>query len=820
MAMRQTDLDEVPPPPYSETDIYSNPSSNSPHVPSHHGDDVASRGSSHASSHSEVIFTPPLTPRTSGSGAPLHHDSNASLNLSNHSQAASQAPSSAYSDFAATYFESRPAPALSPRDQIVHGLTVTPTSTPDDIPYPPTWAARDITQQDWATFTNCLIPHHAAARNEAVISRKLQAEEDAIATAAAESTGSSNKSSSHASAQLDQIRSDPDTDPAAAAATAAAAAVSGRRREDADAVIAQWNDGFFRPRGVVLRLNPDVEDLRMPGAWDRSFDRNPESRAVAEGGSGGPTPVPFPVRAHAPGPAPAAQPQTGSQESRSWSFGGITVTTEGISIGDRIVADGNGIRVGNLIADENGIRFGSNTTPRSQPHYVGPNWAPPPPHPAPNPGPGPIYGPGHFPQAPHSQPAPHPGPHEHPFFQGAHGGGARGRRTSRRPSDQRSLSASSSASSSSSTSSASSVGSLPDYEELYPSQLPIYKQRITAWLSHPDQPVTKADITQLREEIRSAHAAATEQRNSGNPGAAAATARTAEEEKALKTALKALTQEWRKLKRQQRAVRKEKRRERRARRKEERRERREQRRESKREKRGTRREQREIRRGAGGSSGDQHHGSGPTPSPWGVPFPFMPPPGVHVPPPPVMHAHPQPSVPVPNSIHWGPGPGRGFGQGGFPAAWGRGLGRGWGRGFGAARGFNRGSEPFNSGLPGAWPTEGDGTPDAATTQAAPSSQDLFRAVEEMERDIALKVEELDRVRNEIRDSNPGRGRCGGSRGRGRDGCSRGERSDPTAQRLEEEIDALSQNVEKLKVEADAEFARELAAEDRKTGGEW
>ncbi|GKT60128.1 hypothetical protein ColTof3_07467 [Colletotrichum tofieldiae] len=875
-------MDDVPPPPYSETDIYStsgqrsNPSSNSPHVPSHHGDEAASRGSSHASSHSEVIYTPPLTPRTSGAGGPHHHDSNPSL-ASRPQAVAAPSTSAAYSDFAAAYFESRPAPAFSPRDQLVHSLTVTPSSTPDDVPCPPTWAARDVTQQDWATFTNCLIPHHTAARNEAVINRKLQAEEAAIAAAAAASNGgrgdtsstsARSNSSSHASAQLDQIRSDPDTDPGAAAAA------SGLRREDVEAVVAQWNEGFFRPRAVAVMLNPEVEELRVPGGWDRSFDRSVESPTVpGGGGSGGPTPVPFPVHT---GQGPAMQPGPSSSEARSsWSFGGITVTTDGISIGDRIVADSNGIRVGNLIADENGIRFGSNTTPRAQPHYVGPNpnWAPPLSHAPPGPSPVPMFGPGPgpgpFPPGPHPQPMAHSGPHEHPFFPGGHshahvrhgsGSGGRGRPPGRYPSDQRSVSASSSASSSSSsssTSSASSVGSLPDYEDLYPAQLPIYKQRVASWLSHPDQPVTKADIAQLRKEMRAAHSAsgASEQAKQHDPSAAAAPSKA--DEKALKAELKALTQEWRKLKRQQRTVRKEKRRERRARRREEKRERREQRRERREQRREGRREQRATRRGGGGDSdggprGDhqhhhqhhqhhhhqhhQHHGPGPMPAPslWGTPQPFVPPPpphGVHVPPPPVIHTPPVPVVPgvspnVPNNFQWASGPGRGFAPpGGFPGGggpWGAGFGRSWGRGHGPG---GEHAFPFNAGPPpppGAWPVGGgggggDGSP-GASTPPVPPSQVLFKAVEEMEKDIARRVEELDKARNEMRDNNPRRGRCGNSRGRGRCGGGRAGRGDETAQRMEEEIDELSRNVEKLKIEADAEFARELAAEDDKSSG--
>ncbi|KAK1970307.1 hypothetical protein LY78DRAFT_271887 [Colletotrichum sublineola] len=747
MAMQENeaDMDDVPPPPYSETDIYStsgrhsNPSLNSPLAQSHHGDDAASRISSHASSRSDVIYTPPLTPRTGSTVAPHHHNSNP--NLANHAHAAA-APStaSAHSVFAAAYFESRPAPAFSPWDQqLVHLLAVTPSSTPDDVPFPPSWAARDITQQDWATFTNCLIPHHTVARNEAVINRKLQAEEEAVAAAASHGGSGANSpggprsiSSSHASAQLDRIRPDPDTDPGAAVAA------SGLRREDVEAVVAQWNEGFFRPRGVIVLLAPEVGELRLPGAWDRSFDRGVDNPAATSGGGGGgPTLMPLPGP-HA-GIGPAMQPGSGPSEARGgWSFGGITVTTDGISIGDRIVADSNGIRLGNLIADENGIRFGSNTIPRAQPHFVGPNagWAPPPPHAPSVPSPMPMFGPRPGP----GPPRPHP--HNHAHARPGSGSGVRGRPPGRHPSDQRSVSASSSAYSISSTSSASSVGSLPDYEDLRAAQLPIYQQRVASWLAHPDQPVTKTDVEQLCDEIRSTQSASgsSEEPKQDNPPVADAPEEA--DEKALKAELKSLTQEWRKLKRQQRAARKEKRRERRARRREEKKERREQRKERREQRRDSRWDQKETRRGAGGDGEGaargnhqhhhhHHHHHGPKPKPKPAPPP-PPPHAIHVPPPPAMHAQPIPAVPIlspndPNNFQWGAGPGRGPAPpGGFSVgrgAWAAAFGRSWGRGRGPG---NDHALPHSAGpphLPGAWPAGGSGKrgPDAAVPQVPPPS---------------------------------------------------------------------------------------------------
>ncbi|EXF84831.1 hypothetical protein CFIO01_02367 [Colletotrichum fioriniae PJ7] len=181
---------------------------------------------------------------------------------------------------------------------------------------------------------------------------------------------------------------------------------------------------------------------------------------------------------------------------------------------------------------------------------------------------------------------------------------------------------------------------------------------------------------------------------------------------------------------------------------------------------------------------------------------------------------PNNASPVPNvwGMPWGPpGPGRGSMPGGFPGGGPPGPGP-WG------------------GSPGAWPFTtappvpavgnrspsiggGGGMTSTPSTPTLLSSQALFKAVEEMEKDIARRVEELDKVRTEMRDSNPGRGRCGGGRGwgRGRGGGCGGRGGDENTQRLEEEIDELSRNIEKLKVEADAEFARELAAEDQKSG---
>ncbi|KAL6415385.1 hypothetical protein AUP68_01940 [Ilyonectria robusta] len=165
----RVNVDDAPPP-YSETDIYS---TTSPGARSQHStsgppsavpgpaDDAASRISS-SSTGDPVIFTPPLTPRTS---------SNANI------LAIPPSPSAAY------YFDGRPALAASPRlsEPLVHRVVVQPGSKPDDLPYPADWANRDITAQDWATFVNFLIPHHDTESNEALLGEKAKSEDNTSA---------------------------------------------------------------------------------------------------------------------------------------------------------------------------------------------------------------------------------------------------------------------------------------------------------------------------------------------------------------------------------------------------------------------------------------------------------------------------------------------------------------------------------------------------------------------------------------------------------------------------------------------------------------
>lgn len=276
--------DDAPPPPYSETDIYSN-SGDSGHERTPtltRPDDAASRVSSATTS--EVILTPPSSPG------------------------------------ATSYFESRPAPTprtTTNHDTIVHHITVGPRTLPDDLPWIGALEARDVSEQDWATFRNYLLPDHTARENEEVASRKLQEEAQSNAS-----------ESGIAQAQLAQIqahssRLNPD-----------------QIRDHATQTVREWNASFFGPRGITIQLEdhraPQADTLpsnggpqAMPGGWDAEFD-DQQPR----------------------------EPGTSSSQS-GWKrhFGGVKVSNDALKIGDTFIADGNGMKIGSLVMDSNGIRM-------------------------------------------------------------------------------------------------------------------------------------------------------------------------------------------------------------------------------------------------------------------------------------------------------------------------------------------------------------------------------------------------------------------------------------------------------------------------------
>ncbi|KAK1756850.1 hypothetical protein QBC47DRAFT_377834 [Echria macrotheca] len=647
-------------------------------------------------------------------------------------------------------------------------------------------AARDVSLDDWRTFVNFLVPDFAAARNERLVDRKLRAE---MMSEAAE-----------------EVRSQAETEAAVAQIEGLRIGSSPRQQVVdvgvAEATVREWNEGFFAPRGVVVRLDTlsggggnKNEDggMQVPGAWDTSFDREAGTAAA------GPSTVPANgarsrfARLN-PFSSSGGNNNTGGGGNGAFRFGGITVDGDRLSIGDRFVADRNGLRIGGIVADGNGITlhgqpmFGAGPMAgghhggfgpggpfggvRGGPGMCGPRGTPP------WGAGGPRGGFGHGPWGGRGGGGIWGGvgaggaPQDYDDAAGACGGrgrrGGRGRGRHNGKGRQRSRSSSvSSQSSSSSSSSESSVGSLPEYEDLRDPQLGVARERLQQWLRDPNQPITRAKVKALREEIKQAKT-----NESLVPGDT--------DRNALRKEVKALLKEWKGLKKQQSKANKQIRRERRQKRREEKRERRSVRREM-------RRAERDWRRGRGHHQHPHPHAPPPHGMPGAFPFPFGGAP--HVPPVP----------PVP-----GAAPGL-FGPRG-----------GLGNLFGGAGGGPAGPGPAGPSRtpPGAWPQENLDT----LGPSHRASQAKYRAAEGLEKQIAAKEAELLRVHEAIaRGEEEARNRGSGSDNKNQGGGDHKIQTpaETNAFRLETEIEALGRSMAQLRTEADEEFARELAEEEQR-----
>ena len=782
-------LEDVPPPPYTETDIYSHSGgARSPISPvGHHRRDSSLGGADDAtqstsSTNGDVIYTPPLTPRSS--------------HLSNFGGEADHLTVSS----SAAYFDTRPAPsAVQNLPQVVHSITIHADSpSPGDLPYPAELASsRDIRVEDWQTFINYLLPHHTAAANEHIIDRKLRAE----GTSDASSTASG-----HAEAQLDRIRGEQQY-----------------RAADASATVREWNEGFFAPRRVAIHLNVlEAEQqprVQLPGAWDTSFDQPlPQGQAApAPPAAGGRSRFSrFPFWGGGAGGSGGAGDARGHGNG-GFRLGGIAVEGDRVSIGERFVADRNGVRIGGIVADTNGISvngqpmFGGGPLPggrgchgafgHQHGGWGGRGFG------GPSAGPGP-WGRGQFSDWARARGGGEAGAAPPAFGCGRGRGRGRGRRgcddeergfgrgrgrghhahAGRHRSRDSSVS---SESSSSSSSSESSVDSLPDYDDLKDTQLPVARDYLQTWLNHPDQPVTKEKLKQAKEQIKQA-------RNTPNTDPTNVTY----DAKAMRKEIKAMIKEWKSLKKQQNRTRKQLRRERRQKRRDEKREWRNTKREM-------RRAEKEFRRGGGGHAQ-------PPGFPFGAPAPPVPPVPAMVPMPP-MHGVP-PVPPVPSFMNMGmgmprsgcaPHPMRATRSPPGPPWSPMGLGQlfgGWGGHTNVPGGQTQGTTNVGATTPGAWPGDNHGV-----DRHHEVSQAKYKAAMDIEARVIAKEAELLKLHEAIALEEEKKRTSGQS-----------QKGDHKAQLgvehgLETEIEELGRVMARLRTEADEEYARELAEEERRGG---
>lgn len=425
-------------------------------------------------------------------------------------------------------------------------VRVSDTTTPADLPFPSVLSAatttsgvsnvsgssrHDITEQDWQTFVNFLIPDHVVRSNAGLISRKIQDENGNTSYHGHNNDGNSTSNSPCSGgrqgeltqAQLDQIRSAfPDH----------ALAERGRVARDA---VWEWNDGFFAPRGVRICLKV-AETPTVPaaaaGKREDGLGREtmPGSHALHSRDTAAPVQgQQCPSSGSRPGSGSGSGFGFGSsrwnpfnQSPQALRLGPVRIEGNRVSIGNSFEADKSGVRWNGISLEDMLAQQGLGSLPGLSSASRGGG--------ARHPGPAAWGGRGSFPGGPFGG---------GPFDRGRGGGGRGGwgwsehgqqhqhqhhshqhdhhgaggvpnhdqhrsqSRASHGSTDDDSESVASSTSSTSSHS-APSIGSLPDLDNLRDSQLPVVKQSISAWLAHPEQPITRDMVRAAKADIKSA----------------------------------------------------------------------------------------------------------------------------------------------------------------------------------------------------------------------------------------------------------------------------------------------------------------------------
>ncbi|KAF7940900.1 uncharacterized protein EAE97_007085 [Botrytis byssoidea] len=512
-------MDQTAPPPYSEADVFSNTNTTIPTPTSTEADDASRVNgrvrSDSSSTENSLIYTPPYSPTEPDD----QHSENNPRNLFPHN-----------------YFESRPLPLQFSAPRITqHEIYVTPRSAPEDIPIPFSAPDYGITQQDWSTFVNYLLPNHTLDVNHDVADRKLKAEliDERMHRLTLNEHDYSRLDMNEVQAQLRPLRHP----------------VTASNKDwvgHVDKVIQTWNSGFFLPRGLeILRIDVEQPELlrdrngNIPGSWipdeeeprfpERDRDRRCFLSCYSMSGQG------------------ARGFRLGSMvvddEGLRIGRNGIVANSNGLRIGNMLVADDKGLRIGGsqgVVADENGVSIGGrqfggrgrggmqapeinqgreqdperwhgrNGWGRGGIHSREANWRW-----AENPEER-YERRGRGRGGPHTRDHHRGGRHE---SEGYHRGRSQFHHNphEREQRDHSSSSSSSFSSSSSSSSSTTSLASLPSPDHLPDHQLPAAKESLLAWLHHPEYPTTQKTIQRLRQDIQSAKKNKNKKKNKKNP---------------------------------------------------------------------------------------------------------------------------------------------------------------------------------------------------------------------------------------------------------------------------------------------------------------
>lgn len=438
------------------------------------------------------------------------------------------------------YFDSRPVSYRAVGPTFSHEVGVARHSRFEDLStqYDASFADRDITTQDWATFINFLLPHHIDTNNENVAREKMKAEilDERMRrlTIDGEKQG---LNMAAVDAQLGQLA--PHMGPS-------------EEHIDAESVVREWNSGFFEPRGVRIVACMEREDDDPPIVLpDEMSEFRHNSFASTRSGEAATTSLPTRPD-FCSERARSGDVNDGGRHGRHRNWGwsdhgpgqhrnrnsigrgrnctggyrmGILDNNEGCggcrhcgprratidgdapqrarTEGEFYVPQGEHFKLGPIVADESGFRIGNLMRATSEGVNIGPMFVGKKP---------PAYG-----------------------------------------SDYESEG---------STASDESEGTLPDLDDVTPRQLPVLRQSLMDWLNHPEQPVTKVQMDQLKTNLKLTQKDKTNVKPEG------------EELKALKIELKEMKRKFKEAKRERRQRSKQAKRERRLKKREERRNRR------------------------------------------------------------------------------------------------------------------------------------------------------------------------------------------------------------------------------------------------------
>lgn len=139
-----------------------------------------------------------------------------------------------------------------PIDTYYHHMILDTNTQPDQLPFPQPndrWLSRGVDNQDWATFLNHLFPNYGSNRR-ANTATELEAD------AGLDMQGLSLENEKSLRAETRPLMENYSSSSSSAPASRSVGTVSDERlrRLRVNAVTAQWNEGFFEPRGLFITM--------------------------------------------------------------------------------------------------------------------------------------------------------------------------------------------------------------------------------------------------------------------------------------------------------------------------------------------------------------------------------------------------------------------------------------------------------------------------------------------------------------------------------------------------------------------------------------